>query len=615
MSDELLDFYNRELSYFRKLAGGFAEKNPGIAGRLRLGERVEDPHVSRLIEAFAYLNARVRMKIEDEFPELCQAILSVLYPDYLTPFPSCSIVRFHLQRSQMELLDGFDIPAGTELDSQSIDGTPCRFRTCYPATAWPFDLIDGEIQTPPFVVPQTDLSQTAKGVVKLKLKMFADRVKFNQLSLDKLRFFLHGDSRYIYDLYELILNNATGVLVASSDKAPFSVQLPPDVLTQVGFQLDESLLPKTARSRHGYHLLTELFVFPEKFLFFDINRLDEAIRSQASADSELSIYIFFDRMPRNLEKNIATSSFHLGATPAVNLFEQRAEPILIRSASSELRVTPDVRRPLFNEVYTVNRVTATSPDQKTVEMQPFYSTKHRSSNEEGCYWFADRRDSVIREDALNAAENLGTDVFLNLVGLDAKKRARDFQGWTIDVETTCFNRDYPNRLPANSSLTPVANAELVQTTTVVHPSETVRPNHRDEAYWRLISHLSLNHISLEEQENGAEALQEILRLYNLSQQRAAEMMIDGVEQIGTRRIVTRIGGELSSGFCKGTEITVTLNEDNFTGGGHFLFGSVLDRFFAQYTSINSFTKTVVKTRQQESSLAVWPARVGETRLV
>ncbi len=292
MSDELLDFYNRELAYFRKLAGAFAEKHPKIAGRLQLGERVEDPHVSRLIEAFAYLNARVRLKIEDEFPELCQAILNVLYPEYLSPFPSCSIVQFELQKSQFELVNGYTVPPKTQLTTQEIDGEPCRFRTCYPAEVWPFSLESARVDTPPFSVPPTPLSAEAKGVVRLELKMYSDRVKFHQLGIKRLRVFLNGDSRYIYDLYELIMNNAMGVLLASSDKDQKPVALPADCITPVGFELEDSLIDYSAKSRMGYHLLTEFFVFPFKFLFFDINGLKPDILSRVGRDSTLCIYVF-----------------------------------------------------------------------------------------------------------------------------------------------------------------------------------------------------------------------------------------------------------------------------------------------------------------------------------
>ena len=615
MSEALLDLYNRELSYFRKLASAFSEKHPGIAGSLKLGERVEDPHVSRLIEAFAYLNARVRLKIEDDFPELCTALLGVLFPEYLNPVPSRAIVSLKLHRSQVEMFDGYKVEAGAPLETQLVDGEPCRFRTCYPVHAWPIEMVDGVVETPPFVVPPTAWSNTAKGVVKLKLKTYADRIRFDQFSIENLRLFLNDDSRYVYDLYELIMNNTMGVLVASSDKDTNPVHLPAEVIQPVGFEQSESLLPQSPRHRPGYHLLTELFVFPEKFMFLDIERLGEAIRGGAGTGPELNIYIFLDRIHRNLEKSISPTTFQIHATPIVNLFKQRCEPIQVKATQSEFRLVPDARRPLLNEIYSIESVTATSPDRKQISLLPLFSANHASQPGQRSFWSASRRTTEIVEDAMNAAEDLGTDVFLSVVGVDTKNHFRDFEGWTVEAMATCLNRDYPNRLPGNTEFTLTEAGEVLSCDCLVHPSATARPNFRDEGYWKLISHLSLNHLSLEDTEKGAESLREMLRLYNASNLRRSEQMIEGLLNLTTRRVVSRIGGELSSGFCKGTEITVLLDEDKFSGGGHYLFGAVLDRFFALYTSINSFTRTVLKTQQQEVPLCRWPARIGDQKLV
>lgn len=615
MSDELLDLYNRELAHFRKLAGGFADKHPKIAGRLRLNERVEDPHVSRLIEAFAYMNARVRLKIEDEFPELCEAILNVLYPEYLSPIPSCSIVQFELQKSQFELTAGYEIPRKSSLTTQEIDGEPCRFRTCYPVKVWPFSIESARVETPPFNVPPTPVSQQAKGIVRLELKMYSDRVQFHQLSMEKLRVFLNGDSRYVYDLYELIMNNSSGVLMASSDGDQNPVTLPRDCIKPVGFESDESLIDYSAKSRMGYHLLTEFFVFPNKFLFFDIDGITPELLSQAGQGSTLCIYIFLDQIHRNLE-NLPTNTFQLGATPAINLYQQRCEPIRISSTRSEFRVIPDARRPLANEVYSVNRVSVTSQDRHNIELFPFYSANHHNTERNPCFWFGKRRKTEIVEDQFNTAEDLGSDVFISLVATDAQNKAREFEDWTMDIEATCFNRDYPNRLPNNTKMMTESGTAMVVANCLIHPTETVRPDLRDESYWRLISHLSLNHISLVQNESNTDSLKEIIRLYNFSDQRAGNVMVDGLVDVSASRIVSRLvsgnGSPLSSGFCKGTQIEIVLNEDKFSGGGHYLFASVLDRFFALYASINSFTKTVLRTQQQEQIVCAWPPRTGES---
>jgi type VI secretion system protein ImpG len=120
MIDDLLPHYDAELTFIRRMAAEFADAHPKIAGRLRLSaDAIDDPHVGRLIEAFAFLTARIRQKLDDEFPELIDALLSTLYPHYLAPIPSMAIVQFVCQQ---DLAGASQIPAGTELLSEPVDG-------------------------------------------------------------------------------------------------------------------------------------------------------------------------------------------------------------------------------------------------------------------------------------------------------------------------------------------------------------------------------------------------------------------------------------------------------------------------------------------------------------
>jgi type VI secretion system protein ImpG len=615
MSDELLELYNTELNWFRRLSEEFSQAHPKVAGRLHLDKQGEDPHVSRLIEAFAFLNARLRLKLDDEFPELCQAFLNVLYPEYLNPIPSCGIVSFNLPTSQFSLKNGYEIAAHTEITTEPIDGEPCRFRTAYPVTLWPFSIDAAEVQTPPFVGPATGLADRAKGMVRISLKGFSPETPFAEMSLNKIRFFLNGESRYIYDLYELIMNRVTGIAVAASDKETEPVVLPANSISKVGFSVDECLLDYSPRSRLGFHLLTEFCSFPQKFLFFDL-AIDPQTLARAGETQTMNLYFYLDEIPRNLENNIPASAFCLGATPMVNLFRQRAEPIMLKPTQGEYRVLPDARRPLANEVFSVDKVVAHA-DGSDHELAPFYSVNHpHGESDADLFWFANRRKVELAPVGKDHKMDLGTDVFLNLVGLDGKLQSSSSSSSskTLDVHTTCLNRNYPNQLPRGSKLSLSGGDALVKSNMEVHPTETRRPSLNDQAHWRLISHLSLNHVSLVDDDLGATSLREMLRLYNYSGSRGVEMMFDGLLSSTPRRMVGRVGGSVSSGFCKGTEISLLLDETKFSGGGEYLFGSVLDHLLGMFTTINSFTKTVVRT-QQGKTFDKWPLRTGDTELI
>ncbi|MBL8793335.1 MAG: type VI secretion system baseplate subunit TssF [Planctomycetia bacterium] len=613
MSSELLPYYNRELTYIRHLAAQFAQEHPKIAGRLRLGpDTSEDPHVERLIEAFAYLTARVRHKIEDEFPEITESLLGVLYPHYQAPVPSMAIVQLHLDPEQNQLFTGYEVPRHTPLETEPVNGEPCRFRTCYPTTLWPIDLMLAELNKPPFSAPATLESPRAAAVLRLVLTCRDPKITFGQLSLSSLRFFLKGQPQHIFPLYEFLFNNALEVALAKGPGDAAPVVLGADCIRPVGFARDEGMLPYPARSFLGYRLLTEFFAFAPKFLFFDLAGIPaEAL---ARAGNRLEVFIYLSQSSTELEQNVSAETFRLGCTPIVNLYRQQAEPIPLTHTEHEYRVVPDRRRPLAHEVYAVERVSAVGPDNQQLEFLPFFSVKHGLEREAWpTYWHAARRAA---ERSGGAGTDHGTEVYLSLVDLDFQPSGKP--NWVLDVATTCLNRDLPHQLPFGGGQPRLQISEggglVTDITCLTPPTRTLRPARRKGLLWRLISHLSLNHLSLVGVEDRAEALREILKLYDFTDSAETRNIIDGLVQVKARHVVGRAGSH-ERGFCRGVEVNVQLDEDRFTGSGLYLFAAVLERFLGLYTTVNSFTKLVAAVRGREGVLRRWPPRMGERVLV
>lgn len=612
MSDELLPYYNRELAFIRHMGAEFAEAHPKIAGRLRLGpDAAKDPHVARMIEAFAYLNARTRHKLDDDFPEVSESLLSVLYPHYLAPIPSMAIIQFALDRQQGELTTGYEIQRGSTVETEPIDGQPCRFQTSYPVKLWPVELAEAEMRGQPFAAPTARFAKEPLAVVRLSLKCVSNKVGFQQLPLGSLRFFLQGQTQYIYDLYELLLNDVLGVAVANSANDSQAVMLGKDAVQPVGFGRDEGMLPYPPRSFWGYRLLSEYFAFPEKFLFFDITGLTPEVL--AHIGNQLDLYLYVRQGSTDLERNVDRDTFQMGCCPMVNLFQQRAEPIALTHADTEYRVVPDARRPLAHEIYSLDRVVATSPSNEETEYLPFYSVQHgRDPREQRAFWYAARRPAGYAGGQVDDA----TEVFLSLVDLDFSPAAP--AKWTVDVQTTCLNRNLPHRLPFGGGqprLQLTGGAPLSAVRCLTAPTPTRRPQLGPGVVWRLISHLSLGHLSLVDYDKGADAIREILKLYDFTDSAETRNVIDGLTGVSSRRCVGRVGGPVSAGFCRGLEVTLEFDEDKFGGGGLFLFASVLERFLGLYSSINSFTKTIATTKKREEPLRQWPPRAGEQVLL
>jgi type VI secretion system protein ImpG len=621
MSDELFPYYERELLFIRQMSQEFAREYPGAAGRLLLEpNRSADPHVERMIEAFALLAGRIHHKLDDEFPELTDALLSVLYPHLLAPVPSLAILHFDLDATRGQLPDGFAIPKGSRLHTQPVDGLPCKFQTCYPVTLWPVKLASARLQPPPFP-PALASCAPPRSAAALRLQFDClSQMRFADLSLDTLRLYLIDDPQVRPILYELLFNHATRVVFrpVEPDTAPRPIELKPqEVLKQVGFAEDEGLLPYSRRSFLGYRLLTEFFAFPSKFQFLDLGCWNAA--RLAGFGRKLEVVIFLNRTNRNVEQGTDVNTFQLGCTPVINLFEQTAEPIPVTHTRHEYLVTPDVGHPNGLEVYSVQSVVSTDPGTGGVtEYQPFYAISHsQSEGDQRAFWYATRRRALGETDR-------GDEVYLNLVDLEFKPTVPPAS--TLVVRTLCTNRNLPHDLHMAGAALEFeleAAAPLNGIRPIRVPTAALRPPHRRRAHWRLLSHLSLNHLSLTDPVEGRQALQEILRLYDFSevdsgqQQMAAvnRQLIEGIESVTSRRVVGRVGGPIASGFCRGVEVSIEFDEQKYVGTGVFLMASVLERFLGLYASINSFSQLVARTTTGEGIMKKWPPRAGDQQLL
>jgi type VI secretion system protein ImpG len=618
MSQTLYHYYERELTFIRQFAQEFARQYPAAAGRLLLEpNRSTDPHVERLIESFALLTGRIQHKIDDEFPELTTALLGVLYPHYLAPIPSMAIVQFELDASRGPFPKGYVIDRHGRLRTKPVGDLPCKYRTGYPVTLWPIRIRDAKLFRPPFprgLIPP----RGTQAALKIQLECHGG-LKFADLALDVLRLYLKGESETVALLYELLFNHVIEVVFRDPDGAATSptVSLSPrDCLAQVGFEREDGLLPYPPQSFVGYRLLSEFFAFPYKFHFVDLGGLRHACR--AGHQKQLEIVLFLDRSWPKLEQDITADTFRLGCTPAINLFEQTAEPIAFSKTRPEYRIVPDVANPDGMEVYSVDQVTSVDPIAgKVTEYLPFYSLRHGATLDSARdFWYAARRPSSRPND-------WGTEVYLNLVNLGFDPITPTDP--SLVVRTTCTNRELPailqqagERLVFDLEATaPLSSIRCAQS-----PSLPLRPPLRRGAYWRFVSHLCLNHLSLSHAIEGRESLQEILRVYDLSdpgadRQRSmvTRQLIEGITAVSSRRVTGRLTGAGVEGFCRGMEVTIEFDEQKYAGSGVILFASVLERFLGLYTTINAFTRLIARTTQGEGPLKIWPARAGDQQLI
>jgi type VI secretion system protein ImpG len=310
-----------------------------------------------------------------------------------------------------------------------------------------------------------------------------------------------------------------------------------------------------------------------------------------------------------LELGVNAKTFRINTTPIVNLFHQTAEPILLSQRRYEYPVIPDVRRPHATEVFSLDEVASVNPQSgEVVRFEPFYSYRHatlRDANQ--MFWLAHRRPSAKSGDE-------GTEVSLTLVDLSARPVKPDVD--TLSVRTTCTNRDLPSRLPFGNEAGDFeleGGAAIKRIVALKKPTNTVRPPEGRATLWRLISHLSLNYLSLVDE--GREAFQEVLKLYNFTGSAFSEKQIQGITALKSARHFARLISENGITFARGTRVEIEFDEDQFAGGGVYLFASIIERFLGEYVSINSFTQLAARTQQRKELLKQWPPRAGRTILV
>jgi type VI secretion system protein ImpG len=611
MLDELLPYYENELTSLRSLSGEFATRYPKIASRLMLeGDVCEDPHVERLIESFAFIAARIHKKLDDDFPQITEALLSVLYPHFLRPIPSMSIAQL-APAAGTELSAMQRVPRGTQLLTRPVQGMPVRYRTAYPVEVWPLAVADARFEP---VERSAFAVNTADVAAHLRVRIdTVGQATFDKLDVRRLRFYLDGESPLVHTLHELLLNNVASVTAVAPDGEPQVVplRLRDGCVRAVGFGEDEGLLDYDARSFLGYRLIQEYFTLPEKFLFVDISGLDLK-RFGRSVELRIALRSFGrpERAAR-MEQTIDRESLRLHCTPIVNLFPQQAEPIRLSQEIHQYPVIPDVRRPLGLEVYSidsVHRLTRGTDASTVTEFLPFYSIRHGLGGDDGgCYWYAQRQAAV-------RANDHGTEVSIALVDRDMNPRTPAVE--TLSLSLTCTNRDLPAQLPfggADSTLQVEDGGAINQARLLKKPTATSRAPMRMANQWRLVSHLALNHLSIVD--GGRDALLEILSLYNFGDSASLRKQIAGIVEVGSRPLLTRVGRAPRQAFVRGTGIELRFDESQYVGSGAYLLARVLDVFFGLYCTANSYTQLTVHSQQREQPLAVFAPRAGAQHLV
>ncbi|MEI6158490.1 MAG: type VI secretion system baseplate subunit TssF [Roseococcus sp.] len=604
MSESLLPFYNRELAALRRIAGEFAEAYPKVAGRLRITSdgTVDDPHVDRLLEGVAFLGGRVQQRLEDELPEITDALLELLSPHLLAPVPSMTTLRLS---PKAEARGPAIAPRGTPVETEPVRGEALRYVTCHAVTLWPVQIEAVRLMGLPLAAPANPRAAGAAACLRITLRTLVPDLTFAETGLDTLRLHLRGSPQVSAGLHELLATSCVGIALADGPGDPAPTLLGPERIRPVGFEREEAALPWPQRAFDGHRLLTEYFAHPEKFLYLELTGLEA--RSLLQQSDRMEVFIYLNRPAPELERNVAADTLALHCTPAVNLFPQRCEPITMDGTQSDWLVIPDARRPAALEIHSIENVRESRPDGARRAVLPFQRLARDGGPEEDAapmQWLARRGPAT--------SPLTGTETRLMLRDPDFDPEAP--ADGVLTISATCLNRDLPELLPFGGGqprlriadpTSPAAAGECLSA-----PTTTLRPRLGERGAWRLVSHLALNHLGVMGGEDAAVALREMLRLHDLRDTPESRAAIAGLVSVQSGPGIARIPGQRPGVFVRGLDVTLTFEPQAWTGGGLYLLGAVLERFLALQVSVNGFVRTRAMLRGRSAPVASWAPRSG-----
>jgi len=617
----LLRYYSQELQHLREMGGEFAVQYPKIAGRLGLeGFECADPYVERLLEGFAFMAARVQMKIDAEFPRFTQHLSEIVYPHFLAPTPSMAIVQLQPDLGNPALNAGYRVARGAPMRSVlgKDDATACEYRTAHELTLWPIELVEAKFFTNGGTIAGVEarLPANVKAGLRLRLRT-TNGAPFCKLGLDRLTLHLRGSDDMPGQIYEKLLGAVEGVLVLPGSRpAGRHTLLPKTALRPRGFAEEDALLPSGQRSFQGYRLLQEYFAFAQRFLFVELTDLKAAV--SACAETELDIIVLLARGDARLEQALDASNFALNCTPVVNLFQRRADRINLSGDQFEYHVLPDRTRPMDFEVHQIESVTGygigTDAEQ---EFHPLYSARDLGAATVASQAFYQiRREPRLLSQRQRQrgprSSYIGSETFITLV--DAQEAPYRHNLRQLGLVLWCTNRDLPLSMPLGVGKTDFIleqGGPLQSVRVLGGPSQPFPSFAEGGMAWRLINQLSLNYLSLADTDpdQGASALRELLALYCHPLDLSSQRQVEGVRSVSAKPVTRRMPAPGPITFGRGLEITVTMDDGAFEGAGAFVLGGVLSHFFAQYVSINSFTETVVRTVGR-GEIMRWKAQEG-----
>lgn len=566
--------YQSELNNLRRLADEFARQNPALAPLLGV-DSASDPDVERLLEGVAFLTGMIRERLDDEFPEFIQELAQLLYPHFLQPLPCMTLLQY---KPGVALQDVIEVPVGSEVASVPIDGQRVVFRSTYPVALEPLQLTSA----------QWDGGTGKERSILLEFTFTC--ASPDGWKADSLCFYLGDGLADAGKLLRLLQLNLREIRI-SAPGLPFTV-LPSHRLRGLGFDTQNSLLPCPENAHPAYRCVQEYFALPEKFLFIELSGFRQW--RNRCPQGRFSVRLMFNELP-DWTPDLTGRSFMLGVTPGINLFQQDAHPLRIEHKHSDYRVQPVDHSQrggiCIHSVLKVVSYTAVGGEQR---LQPF------NAFSQGETYTLRIRSSIV--------DPQGYEHFLSLPYSNGKAPG----DMTLSIGLLCTNGQLPESLRLGDLSYPTDSSPPRATFTNIRSiTRSQSPKFDEKLLWRVLSQLNANHFRLADRDYLCGLLSLYLPGESDAAQNANHQRIESIERITViqeRRFIRGLPIE-------GSVIQVDCRGDHFLNPGNlYMFGCVLDEFFAGCAAANSFTAFTLHDSTNHETLK-WPAKIGHQRLL
>ena len=644
MDERLKTLYEAELHHLETHAAEFVAKSrySRLAERLGLGEsaQLRDPFVDWLLDGSAFLSARIQHLIESEFPRFTQSLLSIVYPHLAAPTPSMMIAQFGFDQAGKAALGGPIVPKDLSLTMRAYgrrsgerksEAKRVTFTTGRSIRLWPVKVTEAEyLPTAASLVNYLgpDGGEPACGVrVKIELQCEGSLA---EATLDEMDLFLSGGPSISPILFEALgLSNPRASVMIGADRKRGSKRSTPVSVQPLGFDGEvttegvgterDALLPYDDRSFDGYRMLHEFFALPDRFHFVRLSGLQRAF--EGVAEREATLVFLLDRPFDALSGRVGPEAFKTNCVPTINLFPKSADNIDFSAKRPEHHVVPDSDDPTAFEIHSIRELVGRTEGGDRLRFKPFFSTSGMGAQDtrSSRYYAVDRRGreapQTLEDDPL-LKEYRGSELFVSLVDEGFAPFRGDLR--SLSFETLCSNRHLPlYRRTGDIDLSSSEDVGADWIRSVSGPSEPRAGLTEGRRQWDIVSHLSLNHLSLLDEGGGeaVESLRQMLRLYApRSASAPASRMIKNLRAVSVDPAIARLQPQQrsSSGppqpivFGRGLDIGLIFEDSEVAAA---TLSAVLERFMAGYAPANSFTRTTL-TAVDGSKRVEWPTRAG-----